>query len=279
MKTNEVLLFALILFCLSSCKDEPILYKRQYSEAEQKVLADGLSSGVGFYQGSVNEQLHYAESGKYSHENGELNRSKGIAYLKRGYAAMAYAYDKKAADLDPEFCAGYMARNWLYFYRDYKTCLQEIDHLDTLTPNFVDYPSSVSIDYMRGVCYLQLGNIDTAIYYLDKHLKFEKENSGVEYVGVMPFQLLAIAYHKKGAFENAEKYFSEGIKYNANSADIHYYRAINFLASGKKSKAIEEYEIARSQYDRGIKNTLPYVEEFYAIYDKDLITLKKQLQL
>lgn len=277
-----VLPIILSSYLFSSCSEEATLYKRTYTDEEQKALGDRLLTAAGntaYYQGSPGERAIIFESDRFLPSNGDYYREIGVPYLKRGFAATAYKNYRKAADLDPLNWAGYMAYCWLYFYRDYEMTLQEVEHLDTLTPNFVDYPQSTSVDYMRGVSHLQLGHIDTAIHYLDKHLKFEIESSGEQYVEVMPYQMLGIAYYKKRDFRNAEKIFDEGIKYNSNSADIHYYRSLNYLKMGNLNAAKNAYKTSKSLLDRGIKNTRPYVEEFYAIYPKDLDRLKDRVAL
>ena len=151
-----------MIVVMSSCGEADILYKRTYSEEEKTVLSESLLNGAGtdlYYQGSVGERMIIHEGNSYNPNNAWGEREIGVPYLKRGFATEANKYYTRAIEYDPEQWLGYKAYCWLYFYRDYETALEEIDRFDAMTPGIVDYPQSTSVNYMRGLCYLQLGRL------------------------------------------------------------------------------------------------------------------------
>lgn len=249
--------------------------------AEEKIeLAEHIMNNAGtgrYYQGSVAERMIIKESNKHQPNTAMYYREIGVPYLKRGYAQTAYENYTKASEIDPMTWAGYMAYGWLYFYRDYKTTLDLVERLDSLTPNVVDYPQSTSVDYMRGISYMHLGEIDKAVSFLEKHLQYEIDNVGEKYIGVMSYMVLAIAHHRNNSFAIAEKYFAEGIANNPHIADIHYHRARNYVSQGNYPDAKKALALAQKWLDKGRKNTRPYVEEFFAIYQEDLDELHEKL--
>lgn len=278
---NAILLLCIGVAITSCQKEENTLYKRVYTPEEKKVLAEQLLNAAGtdiYYQGTVAERNIIEESNKYVPQSADYHREIGVPYLKRGYAHEAYKSYCKAVENDSLTWTGYMAYGWLYFYRDYEKALELTIRLDTMTPDFVDYPQSTSVDYMQGICNLELNNIEKAIHYLDKHLTYEIKSVGESSTGVMPFQMLAIAYYKNKDHKKAEYYFNQGVSYNPNIADIHYHRALNFLALQDTVSAKSSLKKAQDWFNKGSKNTRPYVEEFYAIYQEDLDALALKIE-
>lgn len=265
---------------MTSCNKKDILYKRNYSAEEKLALSESLMNAAGtdfYYQGSVGERMIIHEGIGYNPESAWGQREIGVPYLKRGFAAEAHKYYKLSTEYDEEQWLGYKAYCWLYFYRDYETALEEIDRFDALTPGVVDYPQSTSVNFMRGICYLQMGRYEKAIDALTLHLNKEIEDVGHQYIESMPYLTLAMSYHKIGKYEKADSLYSLGIKYNDTTSDLYYYKAINLLKMNRIEEAKSFAAMAQEWYDKGGKNARPYVEEFYAIYQEDLDDLKNRL--
>ncbi|MDF1697513.1 MAG: hypothetical protein P1U56_16840 [Saprospiraceae bacterium] len=270
-----------LILSIVGCQQSPIIYKRIYSEAEQLELAESLlnSAGTGaYYQGSVGERLIIKEANAYNPKNAWGMRELGVPYLKRGMAHEANEYYSKAVELDPKEWLGYKAYCWLYFYRDYKTSLDELNRFDAMTPDFVDYPQSTSVNYMKGLCYIHLGQYEEAIEVLTAHLKMEIEEEGLDYVDAMPFLSLGMAYQRNEAFEKADSIYSLGLKNSKTTSDLHYHKAVNLYKTERFQAAKESLDLAREWYTKGGKNERPYVEEFFAIYQEDIDQLQADIQ-
>ena len=194
---------------LSSCTKQDIIYKKQYTEEEKKNLSETLFNGAGnnlYYQGSVGERMIINEGVKHNHHYAKGQRELGVPYLKRGFAAEAFQHYAKASKSDPEEWLGNKAYCWLYFYRDYELVLQEIEEYDPLTPGFVDYPQSTSVNYMRGISHFHLGHYDEAIHYLDLHLNKELADVGAPYIESVPYIALGLSYHNLGKYTYSRLY-------------------------------------------------------------------------
>ena len=265
---------------MSSCDKKDIIYKRNYSEEEKLALSESLMNAAGtdfYYQGSVGERMIIHEGNSYNPESAWGQRELGVPYLKRGFAAEANKYYKMATEYDEEEWLGYKAYCWLYFYRDYETALEEIDRFDALTPGVVDYPQSTSVNYMRGICYLQLARYEEAIDALTLHLNKEIADVGHQYIEALPYLSLAMSYHKTEQYEKADSLYSLGIQHNNSTSDLYYYKAANLIKMNRVEEAKSSFAIAQEWFDKGSKNARPYVEEFFAIYQEDLDSLKDQL--
>lgn len=265
---------------LSSCQKEDIHYQRSYTDTEREALSDGLLNGAGtdlYYQGTVGERMIIEEGNRLSSGKGSYYREMGVPYLKRGMGIEAEKWYGQAVEADPLTWAGYKAYCWLYFYRDYKSCITECDRLDPLTPDFVDYPQSTSVDYMRGISYLQLGQYDKALDYLQRHLDFEVGSVGEAYVDQMPFLAVGMTHMRDGRAAEALATWDRGLLHNSNNAELHYYRAKVLVELGRKSEAAQALDRAAEELKRGNGHQRPYVEEFFAIYPRDIARLRKQI--
>lgn len=263
----------MVTLILYSCEEQAILYKKSYTDEEKMALSESLLNAAGtdlYYQGTVGERMIIHEGNSYNTNNAWGQRELGVPYLKRGFASEANKYYQLASEYDAEEWLGYKAYCWLYFYRDYETALEEIDRFDAMTPDLVDYPQSTSVNYMRGICYLQLGRYQEAIAALTLHLEKEIEDVGHQYIESLPYLSLAMSYHKLGQLAKADSLYSMGIEHNNTTSDLYYYKAKNLLDMKKVAAAKSALELAQSWYNNGAKNTRPYVEEFFAIYQEDL---------
>lgn len=277
---HSIVALFLAITVFSSCNEQDVLYKRTYTDEEKIVLSESLLNAAGtdfYYQGSVGERMIIHEGNKYNPNNAWGEREIGVPYLKRGFAAEANKYYQRAVEFDEEQWLGYKAYCWLYFYRDYETALAEVDRFDALTPDFVDYPQSTSVNYMRGVCYLQLGRYEEAIKAMTLHLEKEIESVGHDYIESMPYLILGMSYHQGGQYEKADSIYTLGIKHNNSTSDLYYYKAMNLLKMNRVEDAIASHALAQEWYSKGAKNARPYVEEFYAIYQEDLDRLKAEV--
>lgn len=271
-------LITLVSFC--SCNRDA-MYKRTYTADERLKLSETLLNNAGsstYYQGSVAERMIIHEGIRYNPESADGQREIGVPYLKRGFASEAYHYYSRAAQRDPEEWLGYKAYCWLYFYRDYKTVLADVEQYDALTPDYVDYPQSTSVNYMRGICHLRLGNYKEAISYLSMHLDKEIQDVGAKYVEPVNYLHLGIAYHKAGESSDAARVFDAGLQNNENIAELHYYKAVNLLSQGSNKEARTSLEFAQEWFSKGGPLTRSYVEEFYALYQEDLNQLMKVIE-
>jgi len=272
------MLLILLYLSMTSCNEESIIYKKAYTENEKLKLSESLLNNAGtgrYYQGSVGERMIIHEGNFYNPGNADGQRELGVPYLKRGFASEANQYYTKAANTDPDEWLGYKAYCWLYFYRDYETVLKEVDKFDALTPDFVDYPQSTSVNYMRGICQLRLGSYKEAIKFLSMHIDKEIEDVGEKYVIAAHYLHLGIAYHKAKHYAQADKIFNAALINNENTAELHYYKAINLLSMKKKKEALASLNLAQEWYSKVGPLTRPYVEEFYAIYPEDITRLKE----
>jgi len=269
------LFLSLICCCLvlSSCYNEAPFYKKNFSEKEKAQLPDHMTNNLlgKYYQGSISEIIVLKEALSYQPENAMLWRELGVPYGKRGIAAKYSELYSKAVEYDPLNWQGWRGYMYLYFYRDYKRALKDFNELDKLTPNFVDYPQSISIHFMRGICHMQLREYELAHAYWDKHMKHELSiDSDERFIDSKTYLFKAVCYYKEDNFTASKVWIERGLKYHAANSDLHYWSAkINYKLKDYK-EAEKSIQLAKKYHELGNFNDRPYVEEFYQTYSIDI---------
>lgn len=272
-------LFWLSLVLLSSCASTPEYYHRTLNPQEKASYGSLLLHGIGrYYQGSSACQMLLEESRSLDSMSSDVWRELGVPYLKRGFAADFQHYYAHAVALDPAEWQGWRAYLYLYFYRDYERALVDLDATDILTPDFVDYPQSHSVDYMRGVCYYQLGKYEEALSYVNKHIEFEQENDRADFVQPVAYLFQIKTLEKLGRKKEAERALGAAMSIHERNADFWYWKAVMSIEKDDQENAAGQLQMARELYDQYLFNHRPYVEEFFQLYEADFDTLAQKLK-
>jgi len=281
MKTNNVfnIILSFCLLCLCSCETTPELYKKEFSQEELAKLPEQMMEKVirKYGQGSVSEIMVLKEVEKLDPQNATLWREFGVPYGKRGMAKEYYENYGKAVEYDPLHWQGWRGYMYLYFYRDYQKALDDFNALDTLTPNFVDYPQATSIHFMRGVCHLQMEEYDQAISYWEKHFAEELKTLTPDYLDSKSFLFYGITHYKMGNLEKAKEQFNLGIEHNPRDADLLFWYARTAFELKDYYEANKAINAADKAFKKGNFNQRPYVEEFYQIYQGDIDELSDKV--
>jgi tetratricopeptide (TPR) repeat protein len=264
----------------SSCqRQEAVWYEKEFTTEERKALSLSLLDGIRYhYQGSPASQMILQEALSYDPQNAKVHREIGVPYLKRGIAAAFPHYYGKAAELDPLGWTGWRGYLYLYFYRDYERALADFNLTDTLTPNQVDYPQSISVDYMRGICYLKLHDYQNAIDYFDRHIEYETSITGFDYIDPKTLLYRGIAYLGQNKADLAIASFRSGLTIEDENADLYYWLAKVQAQQGHLAEAQQNLERARKEFARENYNRRYYVEAFFQTYEADLDVLAAQLK-
>ena len=82
------LLIIILIVNLTACQSEPVLFKREFSEAEKIKLAGQMITSIGqrYNQGSVAEAMVLEEAIRVNPQRSDLHREIGVPYGKRGLA-------------------------------------------------------------------------------------------------------------------------------------------------------------------------------------------------
>lgn len=264
---------------LSACQSpDEAGYRKSYTAEERRELARRLVAGVGTRnQGTPAEQMLLREARRLDPHHAAVYQQLGDPYLYRGLVTAFPIYYGKAVQLDPLAWTGWRGYLYLYLYRDYGRALADFDATDIITPDVVDYPQSTSVDYMRGVCYLQLGRYYQAIEYFDRHIEREVEVVGPRYIAPETFLYRGIAYLGLADTVAALDSFAEGRALNPDNADLHYWLAKVHYERGDLALAQRYLSSAEAEFAARNFNRRFYGEAFYPLYEEDLVGLRRRV--
>ncbi len=271
-KLQKYCLSLLLVLVHFACKEkEPKQTVGQIAAQAEKVY----KKAIEYPQGSPECMNLIEEAIRIDSTYAEAIRELSIAYLKRGIPHKWKPIIDKAVHYNPRTWQPVRGTAYLKVYRDYEKAIADFNATDTITPSFIDYTGGHSVDYWRAIAYLGLKDYKNCIYYFDKHIKKETEETGEDWVEINAFLYRGIAYFESGNTTKALENFEKIIYHFKNSADAEYYIALILNQKKVYKKAKSHIQKAKLDFKKGFYNNGVYVEPLRQIYWEDLEELSK----
>lgn len=199
---------------------------------------------------------------------------KSVAFNKRGDFAKGFELLNKAVDIKPDWHLGY--RGWLRLVKikDYRGTIKDLNRLDSLTPNFVDYPWGDNIHYLLGLSYKGLNEYEKALNEFDKVINSAKDSSWVNH---NTYLYKGIILKNRLKYSEALENFDACIKYNyGNSTEASYQKGLIYKNLNNLDSAKASFNKSFELFNKGYKHKDTYNEVLDELYLSDiLIELKK----
>ena len=185
----------------------------------------------------------------------------------------------QAVICDAKRWQGWRGYLYLFFYRDYKKAVADLNATDSLTPHFIDNPQGHSVDYWRGHAYLGMKDYKNSIVYYQKHIDKVVNDYGEDWVEPDAFLNLGIAFFEHGMLDSVPALLNKALQYYDNkSADTKYYWALYEQSQGDREKALEWVHKAIEDFKLGHSKERPYNEEIRQVYFEELEELESLLK-
>ncbi|MCC7453137.1 MAG: hypothetical protein IT222_03135 [Crocinitomix sp.] len=224
-----------------------------------------------YKQGAKIQLSLYDSAIFYDPTNHEIYFKKSIWYKKTGRFIESFEILNLAVEYAPQFNLGYRAWSKLYFLRDYDGCIADLERLDTLTPNFIDYPWGECIYYLLGLSYLEKNEFNKAVDFFDKSIADQPDDFySHHYKGVTLYLL--------GKYSTALEEFELASKIYPELPDLHYYKSLCYLFLDLKDEAKIEQDLCGLYYTTGHQFTLTFIQPFRTIYQTDIDELMVMLR-
>lgn len=195
-------------------------------------------------------------------------RHSSVQNTKNGFWVQAIEKLEKSSSQIPEI-SGYYGWVLLYYYHDYERALKHLEIFDNLTPNFVDAPQGECILFLKGICYMKMGNYLKAIEEFNESEKVSNERFGKYNY---PFELQIYkgrCYEKLNNINEALKCYDLANK-SVETVDGFYYKALILQKLNKKEEAKANLLKALELIKKGTKSQDKYVEMFDEVYTQDI---------
>ncbi|MEH6306936.1 hypothetical protein RYH73_14885 [Olivibacter sp. CPCC 100613] len=194
-----------------------------------------------------------------------------VPYLKRGDYFTWLVYLNKAIEKEPERFLGIRAWCRVKFLHDYNNSFDDFKKLESINRNSTIIVADNNIYSWMALCKAGLGEMETALMYIEKSINSAITEHGTEWVGMYDFFYRGNINIALGKFNDALKDFDNQLKLSPNLIDAYYYRAKTLINMSRKNEALTWLLRAKSLLkNEGYSINDPYVEMPWRIYEKDI---------
>jgi len=243
----------LVIVLLPAC-DKAMQLKENYDESSL------LAKRKYYYQGAVYRQENSDNLIALKPEKAEYYQGKSMAHTKIGDYHIAFPLMEKAYELNAKESGYYYGWLLLYYYRDYDRAIQKLIEYDNFTPNQGDFAWGEHVNYLKGLCYKQMGEYDKAITEFNTVIELEGEH-----VDVYAFVYRGVCKIKQKRFEEALLDIDRAIQNYPQNSMAYFYKGLVLEKMEQRDKALLAYEESLSLLTKGYLFRNPYHESFDGI--------------
>lgn len=203
--------------------------------------------------------------------NDDIYFEQSVPHNKRGDHEKGFELLDKAVELDPKMHLGYRGYMKIRFLRDFEGALEDLDRLDSLTPQVIDTPWGEDIDFLRGEAWYGLNEYEKASNYFSRSI----ENQGKEWVDIQAFVYAGNSEYKLGNPETAIDFYNQALEQSKYTVEAHLGLARIYAEKEQVQEARSHLELAKQYFV--YKRNDPYNEYLNEIYWNDISSLEDQV--
>ncbi|NNE26342.1 MAG: tetratricopeptide repeat protein [Saprospiraceae bacterium] len=269
----------LLIVVLAGCEQlSNETYHQMLPDDRRKLSSQYTQLAKRLESGSSKNMRLLEKAVRINNQNDQAHFELSLPYLYNGIYDKWHYHISKATELNPQAWQGWRGYYKLFYLRDYGAALFDLDATDTLTIDQTDYAHNMSVDYLRGLCYMGLGNHDKAREYLKLYIEKETKDVGRKFIDETAFLYLAIMAYDEGDFDQALDDINESILYEEGQAEMYFYRAKSLVELNRFSEAKQAVQKADSLFNEGRYLRGYFHEMPNQIYKQDLDQLKEKLK-
>lgn len=243
----------LVILCLFSC-DKSAELKSSYDENLLNLQRRN------YYQGSKKRQANSDQLIAINPNESSYYQGKSMAHTKIGDYHIAFPLLEKAWALDAKETGYYYGWLLLYYYRDYERAIDKLNTYDDFTPKSPDFCWGEHINYLKGLCYKQMGDYEAAIQEFDRLINYEGE-----FVDVYAYVYRGICYSNLGQHDLAIRDFDKAILEYEQCAMAYYYKGLSLRTMEDQISSKQSLLKAKSLVEQGYLKRHAYHEAFDGI--------------
>jgi tetratricopeptide (TPR) repeat protein len=189
-------------------------------------------------------------------------QQKSIPLMKQHKYEIAMRYVDSAVKYDKGRYLDYRAFCKCIFQKSYRAALADFEEADKLShgAGVMDH----TYDFYKGLCYLQLNIIDSALYALNTSIDGQRAQHGDSWVHYLDLFYLGIIYYDMENYNKAIECFDKSMLQYAHFSDAKYYKALSLLQLHRSKEALPVIMDADKDYKEGY--TINEDNSLYEIY-------------
>jgi tetratricopeptide (TPR) repeat protein len=200
--------------------------------------------------------------------NAQIWQRKAMPHLKNGDFISWDKYISKAVQYDPERYLAYRGFCRAIFIKDYENALLDFEAIQKLKPSAPVYEMDHSMEFFRGMCYMELGQLDSARFFMEKSIKWQMDNKGAEWTHYVDLFYMGVIYYELNDISKAQYYVDASLKNYAQFPDAHYYKALILNKLEKNGEAMEHLAAIENAWKKRYR--MNEDNEVYANYPKQI---------
>jgi tetratricopeptide (TPR) repeat protein len=171
--------------------------------------------------------------------NAYIWQQKSMPYLKNGDFMSWRKFINKAVENAPERYLAYRGFCAAIFVKDYESALIDFEAIQKLKPKEAIYEMDHSMEFWRSLCYLELGQLDSARFFMEKSLKYQLDLRSAEWAHYNDFFYMGVIFYELNDLSKAQYYIDASLKNYNEFPDAHYYKALILNKLGKSGEALD----------------------------------------
>lgn len=200
--------------------------------------------------------------------NAQIWQRKAMPHLKNGDFISWDKYISKAVLYAPERYLAYRGFCRAIFIKDYENALLDFEAIQKLKPNAPVYEMDHSAEFFRGMCYMELGQLDSARFFMEKSVKWQMDTKGAEWTHYVDLFYMGVIYYELNDISKAQYYIDASLKNYAQFPDAHYYKALILSKLGRNGEAVEHLAAIENAWKKRYR--MNEDNEVYSNYPKQI---------
>jgi tetratricopeptide (TPR) repeat protein len=231
-------LILLFLLCLSAknLSAQEAIAPKYSKEVKDSLIARYWTNGAMKYSTYDAQYQFYSDSIlTYLPNNPDIWHQKGIPLFKSGKYELGMKYLNRAVDLDRKEYIAYRGFIHCIFLKKHTASIEDFKEAQATKGEGyeIDHP----YNYYIGLNYLQMNQLDSAKFYLNKALDFERLSKSEGFLSTTNWFYLAIIEYEQTHWETAANLFDKTLSYYEGFPEAKYYKALCMNKLGKKEQA------------------------------------------
>ena len=257
-------------------------YSHLSPHEKRKLSADYVTYSNMFSEGEPNYMRILEKAARVNPKNEQAYLRLANAYLIKGMYKEWNDYTSLAVEINPQETQAQRGHSKLFYLRDYGGALYDFDATDTLTLAKTDYVTlfrkQISVDYLRGLCYFGLNNMDMASTYFMRYINEENAKTGSKEINPTAYLYLGKVENENQNYQKAIDLLDQGIDQYNKMADIHYEKSFAYFMLGEIKMAVQENEKAKELFDNNEYHRSRLYEVIDQLYMSDLDKLNEEIE-
>lgn len=246
-----ILTACLLLALLTLCNAQDNPFERPISISDSiklKRILDSLDNAPMF---SLRRQRYYDSALAIKPWKAGWWQQKAMTVMKQKKYDLGMSFLDSAVKYDTKYhrYLEYRAFMKCIFQKSYREAIKDFDLMLSYNGNLsvMDH----SYYFYKGLCYLQLNEPDSCVYFINLSIDDSRKKQGANMVHHLEWFYMGIAYYEQENYPAAIACFDSSLKIYTQFSDAQYYRGICLYRQGKPAEAVDDIKAAAINFNAG----------------------------